>query len=215
MSLQLFITRRQQPLIPTPTTRRQQPLIPTPTTRRQQPLIPTPTTRRQQPLIPTPTTRRQQPLIPTPTTRRQQPLIPTPTTRRQQPLTPIPTIWKPSGQSGLQTCESRTGPTRLSSAIWWTFATTWKKERNYNTKPARKELGYNEPLLTFGWVLCRIPARQTFRAVRAANLRVKDGANPSLQRHLVDVRDNLEKGKKLQYQASTEGTETQRAITYL
>ncbi|MGH0129116.1 UNVERIFIED_CONTAM: hypothetical protein FKN15_037184 [Acipenser sinensis] len=66
-----------------------------------------------------------------------------------------------------------------------------------------------------GWVLCRIPARQTFRAVRAANLRVKDGANPSLQRHLVDVRDNLKKEKKLQYQASTEGTETQRAITYL
>ncbi|MGH0158424.1 UNVERIFIED_CONTAM: hypothetical protein FKN15_035642 [Acipenser sinensis] len=47
-----------------------------------------------------------------------------------------------------------------------------------------------------GWVLCRIPARQTFRAVRAANLRVKDGANPSLQRHLVDVRDNLKKKKE-------------------
>ncbi|MGH0148684.1 UNVERIFIED_CONTAM: hypothetical protein FKN15_057857 [Acipenser sinensis] len=43
----------------------------------------------------------------------------------------------------------------------------------------------------------------------------RTGAIPSLQLHLVDVRDNLKKGKKLQYQASTEGTGIQQAITYL
>ena len=40
------------------------------------------------------------------------------------------------------------GPSRLHSSIWWTFATTWKRERNYNTKPTLKELGHSKPLLT-------------------------------------------------------------------
>ncbi|MGH0174941.1 UNVERIFIED_CONTAM: hypothetical protein FKN15_068256 [Acipenser sinensis] len=34
-------------------------------------------------------------------------------------------------------------------SIGGSIKANWKKERNYNTKPARKELRYNEPLLTF------------------------------------------------------------------